>query len=191
MTHLRAVGARRSGLGGAAAFLVALLLAAPAAAAVIQTRWVEKQPFSSGRGAITVYVRRIEITRTTWKAYVGLHNSANGPVRISVERVAVGRVFSYLAGPGIWYQRLEGNVPTTHAVAATSVAPRYPTSLAPGKSWFGVFTGPTARLPRDRLLRVGFGIVQLEGDAMIAGRSVVPRRTNLSTTHQFRLPKRF
>jgi hypothetical protein len=41
--------------------------------------------------------------------------------------------------------------------------------------------GPTAKLPRDRLLRVAFGLLVRPGGQY---------NTELSTTHQFKLPRR-
>ena len=43
-------------------------------------------------------------------------------------------------------------------------------------------------MPKDRLLRVGFGKILLPGNMLIGGR-FPPRTVSLSTTHQFRLPK--
>lgn len=79
----------------------------------------------------------------------------------------------------------------TIAPGATTVAPRHidATSVRPallhmlgaGKYWFATIEGPTAKLPRDRLLRVGFGfLVGPDGQY----------NTELSTTHQFKLPRR-
>jgi hypothetical protein len=78
----------------------------------------------------------------------------------------------------------------THSEKATKIAPSLPNALAAGKSWFGTFAGTTAKLPKDRLLRIGFGTIEygptvsLDPQGRPIGRELV-----LSTTHQFKLPR--
>jgi len=180
---------------------IALACATTADAAVIKTNWSERLDYASGKGFVRLYVRKLEVTRSSWKAWVGLTNNSTIGVRMSarVEKPVPTQPFTYWAGPGIWwstYQKRTGwyggsGTVLTHAVRA-AVSPRYPTALAPHKSWFGTFSGPTAKLPRDRLLRVGFGILDyLEPGNVVdtAGRPL-RREVLLSTTHQFKLPRR-
>lgn len=77
-----------------------------------------------------------------------------------------------------WAERTELSSGGTYT---TSVWPSLPHTLGAGKSWFATIEGPTAKLPRDRLLRIGFGyLVRTDGQY----------NTELSTTHQFKLPRR-
>ncbi len=68
--------------------------------------------------------------------------------------------------------------------------PAYPSTLAPRKSWFGTFSGLTRKLPRDRLLRIGFGILDYATPSAfdLEGRPL-RREIVLSTTHQLKLPR--
>lgn len=63
----------------------------------------------------------------------------------------------------------------------TSVRPPLPHALGAGKAWFATIEGPTAKLQRDRLLRIGFGFLTGPDGQY---------NTKLSTTHQFKLPRR-
>src|SRR5215203_4335709 len=45
-------------------------------ATVIKTNWSERLDYSNGEGFLRLYVRRIELTRTGWKASVGVRNSS-------------------------------------------------------------------------------------------------------------------
>jgi hypothetical protein len=87
-------------------------------------------------------------------------------------------------GPGIWFQGPIAPGATISAprhIDATSVRPPLPHTLGAGKAWFATIAGPTAKLPRDRLLRIGFGfLIRPDGQY----------NTELSTTHQFKLPRR-
>jgi hypothetical protein len=52
--------------------------AVPAASAVvIKTNWNELQAFADGTGGVRIYVRKIEIRRGTWQAWVGLTNRSS------------------------------------------------------------------------------------------------------------------
>ena len=183
----------------AAAAAATLATATTAGAAVIPTGWSERVTWSNGEGFIRLYVRRIEVTKSTWKAAVGLRNSSKTAVQLVArpERPNGKLPFSYRSGPGIWWsQYVEGGTwwpgagtVLTRVARAASVRPTYPTRLAPGKSWFGTFSGSLAKVPRDRLLRIGFGTVVLPGNVRV-GTGFLPRTVSLSTTHQFRLPRR-
>lgn len=179
---------------------IALSGATAVDAALIKANWSERLAYANGKGFVRMYVRKIDLTHTTWKAWVGLTNNSPMSVRISarVERPAPTLPFTYWAGPGVWWSSYEkstgwyagsGTV-LTHATRA-DVRPRYPTGLAPRKSWFGTFSGSTARLPRDRLLRIGFGILDYAQPGVfdLDGRPL-RREVVLSTSHQFKLPRR-
>lgn len=185
----------------AAAAAAALALAAPpsADAALIKTNWSERVDFSSGQGFLRLYVRTIEVKQSSWKAAVGLRNSSKIPVQIRADQARPNPdlPFTYWAGPGIWWSSYvkggtwwpgAGTV-LTHSARATLVRPAYPTRLAAGKSWFGTFSGSLAKVPKDRLLRIGFGQVVLPGN-VLTGRTILPRMVPISTSHQFKLPKR-
>ena len=107
-----------------------------------------------------------------------------------------GLPFTYWAGPGVWWSQYvrggswwpgSGTI-LTHSARAT-VRPQYPSRLGPGKSWFGTFSGSLAKVPKDRLLRIGFGTLVLPSNVRL-NTGYLPREVALSTTHQFRLPKR-
>jgi hypothetical protein len=181
-----------------ATLAIALAGAASADAKVIKTNWSERVGYASGKGFIRLYVRKIEVTRSSWKAWVGLTNSASIGVQIKAEpiRPNADLPFTYWAGPGIWWSSYvsgghwwpgSGTVLTRSARAAV-VRPGYPTTLGPRKSWFGTFGGSLAKVPKDRLLRIGFGTLELPGNVRV-GTGYPPRRLTLSTTHQFRLPR--
>ena len=178
-------------------------LAASATAAdatKVPTSWQERVGYANGKGFLRIYVRRLEVTGSRWTARVGMTNNSSMTVRLVTrqDKPNPDTPFTYWAGPGIWWSSYvkggtwwpgAGTV-LTHSVRAT-VTPRYPTSLAPRKSWFGTFSGPTAKLPRDRLLRIGFGILDLgrAGYNGIDGRPL-RREVVVSTVKQFRLPPR-
>src|SRR5215211_7760652 len=144
--------------------VVAVVLVVPSAAqaVVIKTQWAEKTEFASGQGFVRVYVRKIEVTRGGWKAWVGLRNSTG--VRLDISQTHhpgshVGGVpFVYLSAPGLQWNTYEsggllgGGQSITHARPAKRVIPAYPKSLAAGKSWFGVFSADLTKVPRNRLL---------------------------------------
>ena len=90
---------------------------------------------------------------------------------------------TYVAAPGIWWDSYESGTTFTHVARATSIRPRYPGTLAPRKSWFGVFTGTTTRLPKGRLLRVGYGVACFCPE-------LIDHIGLLSTNYQFKLPRR-
>jgi hypothetical protein len=151
-------------------------------AAVIKTNWVERTPISGG-GTYTVYVRELRITRTTWRARVGLANRTGKTMKIQYGLLREGARTILRHGPGVWFNGplAPGSSATgPRHVDATSVRPALPHTLPQGKSWFGTIEGPTTKLPRDRLLRIGFGWIEHD--------FVYP--TEISTTHQFRLPRR-
>jgi hypothetical protein len=186
-------------LSTTAAAGIMLATAASADATLITTNWSERLDYANGKGVMRLYVRKIDVTRTTWKAWVGLTNNSPMSVRISsrLEKPVPTLPFTYWAGPGVWWSSYEkatswyagsGTV-LTHAARA-KVSPAYTTGLAPRKSWFGTFSGSTAKLPRTRLLRIGFGVLDhaQPGVFDLNGRPL-RREIVLSTTHQFRLPK--
>jgi hypothetical protein len=168
-------------LGVAAALVLA---ATPTASGVVMTtNWVERTALSGG-GTYTMYVRRIEITKASWRAWVGLVNKTPRAMQIQYGLVKEGPRTTLVHGPGIWFQGPIAPGATTIAprhVDAASVRPPLPHTLGAGKGWFATISGPTAKLPKDRLLRIGFGfLVKTDGQY----------NTELSTTHQFKLPRR-
>jgi len=179
---------------------VALTGATRADATVIKSNWNERVDYTGARGFVRLYVRRIVITPTSWKAWVGLTNNAPRAVGLSARIAKPIETFAlvYWAGPGIWWSSYvkgtswwpgSGTV-VTHS-ARGGVSGRYPTKLGARKSWFGTFSGSTSKLPRGRLLRIGFGILDLGPSAATdANGTPLHRELVLSTTHQFKLPRR-
>jgi len=183
----------------AAAGALALAAATTAGGTTIETNWSERIDYSNGEGFMRLYVRRIELTQSTWKAAVGLRNSSNISVQLTaaLERPNANLPFTYWGGPGVWWSQYvrggtwwpgAGTV-LTRSERARFVRPAYPKRLAPGKSWFGTFSGALGKVPKDKLLRIGFGKVVLPGNVRV-GTGLVPRTLLLSTTHQFKLPRR-
>jgi hypothetical protein len=177
--------------------LVLLASASGAGAAVIPSNWSERVEYSSGAGFMRLYVRKLEVTKSGWKASVGLRNSSKIPVQVTstLQRPSTSLPFTYWAGPGVWWSQYvrggswwpgSGTI-LTHSARAT-VRPQYPSRLGPGKSWFGTFSGSLAKVPKDRLLRIGFGTLVLPSNVRLKT-GYLPREVALSTTHQFRLPK--
>ena len=167
----------------AALAAVALAGAAPASAVTIKTNWIEKTPASWG-GTYTLYVREVSITKTTWRARVGIVNRTKAMMRIHYGLRKEGARTTLLHGPGIWFRgaAAPGSTEIVDRYAdATSVRPPLPHILRRGRSWFATIEGPTAKLPPDRLLRIGFGWID-PGEAQYL--------TEISTTHQFKLPRR-
>jgi hypothetical protein len=173
---------------------------------VLRTNWTERVDFKYANGSrssfLRLYVRRIELTRTSWKAAVGVGNASGIAVRFAsgLDQPDPDLPFTYWAGPGIWWSRYvsggtwqpgTGTV-VTHAVRASVVRPAVPARLGAKKSWFGTFSGSLAGVPRDRLLRIGFGLFFDPGTFECAqmGTACVNRKVPISTTHQFKLPKR-
>lgn len=160
-----------------------LTTAASASAVTLKTNWVERTELTGG-GTYTMYVRKIEITKARWRAWVGLANRTPRSMQIQYGLVKDGPRTTLVHGPGIWFQGPIAPGATTIAprhIDATSVRPPLPHTLGAGKSWFATIEGPTAKLPPDRLLRVGFGyLIRTDGQY----------NTELSTTHQFKLPRR-
>ena len=76
---------------------------------------------------------------------------------------------------------MSGTVRIRSAVVGSAARPPLPHVLRRGRSWFGTMVGRTADLPRGRPLRIGFGWIERE----------LTYPTEISTTHQFRLPRRF
>ena len=187
----------------AAAFVALLAVAGAARAdgAVIKTNWSERLDYANMPGFVRLYVRKLVVTRASWKAWVGVTNNSQMTVHLTarLERPNPGAPFAYWAGPGIWWSTyLAGSAwwpgagtVLTHSIRGTA-SPRYPTTLRPRKSWFGTFSGQTAKLPRDRLLRVGFGILDYPQPGPVVDINGRPfrREVVLSTTHQFKLPRR-
>jgi hypothetical protein len=173
---------RRLALIGLVAAL-ALAVTAGASGVTLKMNWVERTTLSTG-GTYTMYVRKIEITKTTWRAWVGLANRTGRPMQIQYGLVHQGPRTVLVHGPGIWFQGPIAPGATISAprhIDATTVRPPLPHTLAAGRSWFATISGPTAKLPRDRLLRIGFGFL-VKPDSQY--------NTELSTTHQFKLPRR-
>jgi hypothetical protein len=183
--------------------LAAVVLAAgsvsPAASAVVlKTNWNELQMFADGTGGVRVYVRKIQIGGGTWKAWVGLTNRSTKRITLLAREQRQGNTpFTFWAGPGLWWaSRVPGGSWWPDASASVTrstkaaVAPGYVSSLAPRKSWFGTFRGTTQRVPKNRLLRVGFGMLQFGVVAVDPQGKPIHHEMPLSTTHQFRLPKR-
>jgi hypothetical protein len=186
--------------------LVALtVLAAPGAASakpvVLQTNWNEDFPFSVGvrHGNLRLHVRRIEFAGKTWTAYVGLTNRSSEPVAIStqLEKSHWNQPFVYWAGPGIWWPvfvRGESWYPgagtlLTRTAKATTIKPAYPNRLAAGKSWFGAFSGPMAKVDKERLLHIGFGVIVKPPVGHYPDGTPVYENLPIETTHQFKLPR--
>src|SRR5215204_6879324 len=85
------------------AFVAALAVGvAPASSVVIKTKWVEKSAASWG-GTYTIYVREIRITRTTWRARVGIVNRTDEPMNIQYGLIRQGARTTLQHGPGIWF----------------------------------------------------------------------------------------
>jgi len=187
-------------LAALAAAGIALTGAAGADATVIEAHWSERLDYANRDGFVRLYVSKIQITRTAWKAWVGLTNNSKMVVGLSarLDRPAPALPFVYWAGPGVWWSTYESQTngfegtgtALTHSARA-QVKPAYPMSLGPHKSWFGTFRGATAKVPKDRLLRIGFGTLDYpqRGVFDLQGRPL-RREVVLSTTHQFRLPRR-
>jgi hypothetical protein len=162
---------------------LALALAPAAQAVVIRTNWVERTQVSSG-GTYTIYVRRIEVTKTTWRAWVGLVNRTHAPMRIQYGLQREGPRATLVHGPGMWFQgpiAPGAGVSASRHADATSVRPPLPHTLQTGRSWFATIEGPTGKLPKDRLMRIGLGYL-VKPDSQY--------NTEISTTHQFKLPRR-
>ena len=173
---------------------------------VLRTNWTERVDFMYANrtrsGFFRLSVRTIEVTPTTWKASVGITNGSGIAIRFAtgLDRPDPDLPFTYWAGPGIWWSQYvsggngypgAGSV-LTHAARASVVRPSPPTRIGAKKSWFGTFSGPLAGVPRDRLLRIGFGLFFDPGTFECAqmGTGCVNRKVPISTTHQFKLPKR-
>lgn len=166
---------------------------------VLKTKWTEVQAFGGGtNGALRLYVRKIELTRTTWKAWVGLTNSSAIAVTLTsaLQRPNPRTPFVYWAGPGIWWSTYvagshwypgSGTV-LTHSTRA-AVQPAYPTTLPARKSWFGTFSGSVLHVPKSHLLRIGFGTLVLPGDIMTGTGEIAQRKIPVSTTHEFKLAR--
>lgn len=155
---------------------------APGSAVVLKTNWIEKTPASWG-GTYTIYVREIELTKTTWRARVGIVNRTSATMHIEYGLKREGARTTLVHGPGIWFrgEATPGStISAARHAAATSVRPPLPHKLRPGQSWFATIRGSSAKLPKDRLLRIGFGFLYREGQQY---------STEISTTHQFRMPK--
>ena len=73
---------------------------------------------------------------------------------------------------------------------AATVKPAYPKRIAAGKSWFGAFTGPVASLDKQRLLRVGFGVIVQPPVGYYKDGTPLYENLPVSTTHVFKLPRR-
>ena len=182
----------------AVAVVCAGVMAPVAPAVVIKTNWNELQTYGNGTRSVRLYVRQIEVRAGTWKAWVGVTNRSTQKIGlVAREERQLNGPYSYWAGPGLWWAaRVPGGSwwPDASATITRSVKaeirPAYVTSLAPKKSWFGTFSGTTARLPKDRLLRVGFGLIQIPGTSVDLQGNPLKHEVPLSTTHQFRLPKR-
>lgn len=121
---------RKLGVVTAAAAVALVLGVVPASAVVIKTNWVEKTPVSEG-GTYTMYVRQISITKTTWRARVGLANRTGQTMKIQYGLVKEGARTILRHGPGIWFK---GPAPgSTYTVArhvdATTVRPPLPHTL--------------------------------------------------------------
>jgi len=168
---------------------LAALTPASAGATVIHTNWVETQQLRAG-ATLRVSVRRIEVTRTTWRARVGVTNLSSKRVRITTGAVPGVGPFVYYAGPALmWPTHVSaglGGYALIHSLAARSVQPRLPSSLGPHQSWFATIGGSSAKLPRGRLISVCFGIFAVGGEPTAPGTS----GGVVTTTHSFKLPPR-
>ena len=190
-------------------FLLALVVAAlavPGGAAakpvVLKTNWHERFDFTAGNrhAQIRLHVRRLEFTTGTWKAYVGLTNRSGLPITITTATLKErpDQPYTYFAGPGIWWSSFKrgaswypgGGTVLTNTARANTVRPAYPDSLGAGKSWFGVFTGTLAPVDRQRLLRIGFGVIPNATSGWDPSRgTLVLADLPVATSHQFKLPK--
>src|SRR5436189_5869610 len=121
---------KRVGVIATAAGIV--LAAAPSASGVVlKTNWAERTELSSG-GTYTIYVRKVEIKRATWRAWVGLVNKTPRPMEIQYGLVKQGPRTTLVHGPGIWFQGPIAPGATTiepRHVDATSVRPPLPHTL--------------------------------------------------------------
>jgi hypothetical protein len=192
--------------------LVAAVLLAPGAVSAaskpvavkrpvtIKTSWHESFQFTSQtrHGELKLHVTKLEVSAETWKAWVGVTNLS--PMAVSLqaklEKPYFDKPFVYWAGPGLWWSTLErdsswypgGGTVLTHSARAGSVQPAYPKTIAKGKSWYGTFSGSLAKVPKDRLLRVGFGALVLPPEYKFST-DTNPKEVPVSTTHQFKLPR--
>jgi len=185
--------------------LVGIALAAPPAAGaktiVIKSNWHESFQFTSlaRKCELKLHVTRLEVSGQTWTAKVGVTNRS--PVGISLQSTRqkpfFTKPFVYWAAPGLWWSTLErngswypgGGTVLTHSARAGSVTPALPKTIAKGKSWFGTFSGSLATVPKDRLLRIGFGTLVLPPENTPGWPAAAPKELPVSTTHQFKLPR--
>jgi hypothetical protein len=178
---------------------VGAILAAGANAVVIETHWVETAQAWQRQGVVMrFYVRKIELEKTTWTAWVGITNASDKTIQTTTGEAPAGhnsgtRAYFFYDGPSLlWYRYIPSGIGFaggTISVArkAKSVQPGYPTSIAAHKSWFGVFSGSLKGVPHDRFLHVGFGQFsstpgQYKANTVAFG--------SFSTVHQFKLPRR-
>jgi hypothetical protein len=192
--------------------LVAAVLAAPSAASAaskpvavkapvtIKTSWHESFEFTSlnRQGELKLHVTKLQVSSETWKAWVGVTNLS--PMAVSLQaklqKPFWNRPFVYWAAPGLWWSTLErdsswypgGGTVLTHSARAASVQPAFPKTLAKDKTWSGTFSGSLAKVPKDRLLRIGFGTLVLPSESATPT-GPLPKELPVSTTHQFKLPR--
>jgi hypothetical protein len=171
----------------------------------IKTNWAESFQYRAANGNVELglFVRKIEFRTNGWTAWVGLTNRSRVTVKITaaVQRPNPRTPFGYWAGPGIWWttfvpsdkSRPGSSTTFTHSARAFIVRPAFPKVLLPHKSWYGTFTGSLTKVPKDRLLRIGFGTIELPSNTAVIhqGRLVmVPRMIAISTSHQFKVPRK-
>src|SRR2546426_2196585 len=133
----------------------AILLPASARAVIIKTHWVETGHTWHYPATMRFYVRRIEVTKTSWRAWVGFTNSTTQTLDVKVGHAGQRMQpdpRTYSDGPGLPWTRVVGATafstrPIVVAKEAGIVQPAYPSTIAPHKSWFGVFAGKLKGVP--------------------------------------------
>jgi hypothetical protein len=79
-----------------------------------------------------------------------------------------------------------GGYALIHSLAANSVQPRLPSSLAPHGKWSATIGGSSSRLPHGRLISVCLGIFAVPGEPTAPG----TKGAVVSTNNAFVLPAR-
>ena len=177
----------------AAVLCVAAVVAAASAPAAsprrIATRWIETQELRGG-ATLRMRVPWVEVTPTTWRARVGVQNLSSKRIHVTTGEVRGVGAFSYYGGPALlwstYVHSLFGGYALIHSLAARSVQPRLPSSLAPHGKWFATIGGGSSKLPRGRRISVCFGIFAVVGEPTTPG----TEGALVSTNSAFMLPAR-
>lgn len=139
------------------AAMAAVALASPASAGpakTIRLAWSERA-VDGGKTVMTFQVRTLKVEGRRWTIDASFRNTSRVTLGIRKE-------FALLYGPG--RTRVSG----LKVLAAKSFRPAMPTSLAPGKSWRGTFSGTGGTVLRKTYIRVQFSYFR--------GRAIAGRR---------------